>query len=241
MAERVRQFTTERKVIALTFDDGWSPMRALQIVDILDQYGASATFFPYADAVVGAESTWRTIARRFPIANHTTTHPNLTKLSASRIFDEIDGARRIIEAAIDRPMVRIFRPPYMDYNDTVREQAFRAGFKVMALWSVDSGDSIGLGDARVLNRAIAGKPGGIVLMHAGPPVTVRVLARVIQSYKARGFTFVTLPEMLGMDWSPTETTGSGVHQPGTGEPDIADLYTGPVYIRPTAATRAVPD
>jgi peptidoglycan/xylan/chitin deacetylase (PgdA/CDA1 family) len=240
LAARVRYFSTDQKVIALTFDDGWSPTRALEIVAILDRYGATATFFPYANAITGAESTWRQIAKRFPIGNHTTSHPNLMKLSAARIFAEIDGGRRIIEAATGVPMVPIFRPPYMDYNDTVREQAFRAGFPTMALWSVDSGDSIGLGDARVLSRASEGGKGGIVLLHAGPPVTVRVLARIIESYQARGFRFVTLPEMLGIAWSPSEVSPPP-HRPDTGESENQFYWTGPVYIRQSAAFRLAPD
>lgn len=228
MASRVRFIETDRKIIALTFDDGWSPTRALQIVDILDQYGVTATFFPYSNAIRGSESTWREIAKRFPIANHTMSHPNMTKLSSAGMFEEIDGARRVIEDATGRPMVRIFRPPYMFYNDTVREQAFRAGFEVMALWSVESGDSSGFDADRIVKRSIAGNKGDIVLLHAGPPATVRALPRIIESYLARGFTFVTLPELLGVPWSPAETTGG----PGP---------TGRIYVRSAAIHRAFPD
>jgi peptidoglycan/xylan/chitin deacetylase (PgdA/CDA1 family) len=241
LAARVRYISTDEKVIALTFDDGWSPTRALQIVGILDHYGATATFFPYANAVNGAEATWRKIAQRFPIGNHTTSHPNLTKLSATQVFNEIDGGRRIIEAAIGRPMVPIFRPPYMDYNDMVREQAFKAGYPTMALWSVDSGDSIPLPDARVLKRSIAGGKGGIVLMHAGPPVTVRVLPQVIESYVARGFKFVNLPEMLGIPWSPSTTVQPPPHRPDTGETPAQFYWTGPVYIRESPIFGLAPD
>jgi len=92
----------------------------------------------------------------------------------------------------------------MAYNDTVRYEAYRAGFKVMALWSVDSGDSVrGLTDDQVYSRAIQGTKGGIVLFHAGPSVTVRVLPKVLAYYKSHGFTFVTLPKLLGIPWSPS--------------------------------------
>ena len=191
--------------IALTFDDGWSPSRALKIDSILQQYGATGTYFPYANAADDAPSTWRYLARHYPIANHTTTHAKLTKLSASTVYWEINNARKVIEGITGRPMVRIFRPPYMPYNSTVLYEGYRAGFKIMALWSVDLGDSLGLSDDRVYNRAIQGTQGGIVLFHAGPAVTVRVLPRVLAYYKNHGFTFVTLPKLLGIAWSPSTT------------------------------------
>lgn len=201
----VRHVATDSKVIALTFDDGWSATRALKIDEILQQYGATATYLPYANAADDAPSTWRYLARHYPIANHTTTHRKLTTLGAATIYWEINNARQVIEGITGRPMVRIFRPPYMAYNDTVRYQAYRAGFGIMALWSVDSGDSQGLSDTRVYNRAIQGTKGGIVLFHAGPAVTVRVLPKVLAFYKSHGFSFVTLPKLLGIPWSPSTT------------------------------------
>jgi len=198
----VRHVATDEKVIALTFDDGWSPSRALKIDTILQQFGATATFLPYANAADDSPATWRYLAKHYPIANHTTTHSKLTSLTASRIYWEINNARQVIEGITGRPMVRIFRPPYMAYNDTVRYEAYRAGFKIMALWSVDSGDTRGLTDTQVYNHAIAGTKGGIVLFHAGPGVTVRVLPQVLAYYKNHGFTFVTLPKLLGIPWSP---------------------------------------
>jgi peptidoglycan/xylan/chitin deacetylase (PgdA/CDA1 family) len=200
----VRRVITADKVIALTFDDGWSPSRALAIDKILQQYGATGTFLPYSSAADDAPATWRYLAKHYPICNHTTTHPNMTKLSPSQMYWEINNARKVIEGITGRPMVRIFRPPYMYYNDTVRYEAYRAGFHIMALWSVDSGDSYrGISDDKVYNRAIQGTRGGIVLFHAGPAVTVRVLPKVISYYKAHGFKFVTLPKLLGIPWSPS--------------------------------------
>lgn len=245
----VRKVTTDRKVIALTFDDGWSPTRSARIAAILDQYGATGTFFPYSNAADDAPDVWRSIARRYPIANHTVTHAKLTRLTASQIYTEINRARIVMESITGRPMVRIFRPPYMAYNTTVLEQSYKAGFKIMALWSVDSGDALGVTDSQFYNRAIGGHAGGIVLMHAGPAVTVRNLARVITYYKNHGFTFVTLPKLLGMPWSPA-TTISGAEVPDIGtvgatcdctEPEQVWLVSQETYFRQSSYLRAVPD
>ena len=251
MAKMVRYVDTNKKIIALTFDDGYSPSRAEKIVAILDQYGATATFFPYSNAADDAPAVWKAIAARFPIGNHTTTHPNLKKLSASQVFWEIDNARQVIEAMTGRPMVPIFRPPYMDYNTTVQEQAYRAGFTTMALWTVDTQDALGADAETIYQRAIKGKPGQIILMHAGPAPTVQALPRIMQYFKSNGYTFVNLPEMFGIPWSPATTGSSGGGQTGGDgggnvcdtrcPPDDNQLYwTGPVYVRNSPIFGAAP-
>jgi peptidoglycan/xylan/chitin deacetylase (PgdA/CDA1 family) len=250
-AKMVRYVDTNKKIIALTFDDGYSPMRAEKIVNILDQYGATATFFPYANAADDAPSVWRQIARRFPIGNHTTTHPHLTQLSAAQIFWEIDNARKVIEGITGRPMVPIFRPPYMLYNATVQEQAYRAGFDTMALWTVDTDDALGADAQTIYSRAIKGQPGQIILMHAGPAATVQALPRIMQFYSSRGYTFVNLPEMFGIPWSPDATAGSGGTGGGTGTGNVCDTRcpieeylhyaTVPCYVRASPQFRAAID
>lgn len=231
-----------QKIVALTFDDGYSASRSQRIADILSAYGVTGTFFPYADAVRAAPSVWRGIAKKFPIANHTISHPNLKRLTASQVYREIDGARRIIEQITNRRMIRIFRPPYGAYNTTVLTQSYAAGFRKVAMWSVDSGDALGLSDERVYERAIAGGKGSIVLLHAGPPSTVRVLARIIRNYRSRGFRFVNLADMLDVTWnqaliSTAGTTAVGDTAAGVGGLAVIDpapLYR-PPYRRPNSS------
>ena len=67
----------------------------------------------------------------------------------------------------------------------------------MILWDVDPKDTVNrLTDGQLIHNASMGRAGSIVLLHVGPDATPRVLERVIASYRARGFTFVTVPELL---------------------------------------------
>jgi peptidoglycan-N-acetylglucosamine deacetylase len=251
IAKMVRYVDTDKKIIALTFDDGYSPTRAQKIAAILEQYDATATFFPYASAADDAPAVWKAIAARFPIGNHTTTHPNLKRLSAAQVYWEINNARKVIEGITGRPMVPIFRPPYMDYNLTVQEQAYRAGFKTMALWTVDSNDALGADAQTIYQRAIKGQPGQIILMHAGPGPTVQALPRILQYFKSNGYSFVNLPQMFGIPWSPKATGPSDGGQTGGDggnvcqtrcPPDDNQLWwTGPVYVRNSPLFGAAPE
>ncbi len=104
-----------------------------------------------------------------------------------------------MEQVTGRPMIPMFRPPYGDHDAASDAAAAAAGFPTIVLWDVVGGDAdLGATDASVLANASAGLPGSIVLLHAGPSVTPRILPALIARYRARGFTFVTVPELLGM-------------------------------------------
>lgn len=199
-AEVVRYGDRAQKVIALTFDDGWSPTRTARIVEILDRYGVAATFFPYASAVELDPALWRSIADRYPVGNHTLNHVRLKGRSSWQISGEIVGARRAFEAATGRRMAPVFRPPFGQYDETVRRVAYRAGYDRLVLWDIDSRDWKRPGDEEVLRRATAGTNGSIILLHCDLPTTLRVLPAIIEHYQRRGYRFVTVPQMLGIDW-----------------------------------------
>jgi len=192
------------RVVALTFDDGWSVSATARIFEILQRRGVPATFFPYAMAVTRAPWLWREIAAAgYPIGDHTKNHPDLTQLPAWRVKAELDTARTIVEGITGRAMVRVFRPPFGARNTAVDSDAASAGFATDVLWDVDAGDaSLGSDWATVFWHAIRGGNGSIVLMHAGPAVTPTALDAVISNYEARGFQFVTIPELLGDTCAP---------------------------------------
>lgn len=184
------------KVVALTFDDGWSPLRVRQILAILQANHVPATFFPYARAVVAAPTTWRAVADAgYPIGNHTVSHPRLTSQSVAAIQYQICGFRAIVDPIIGRPSVDLFRPPYGRWNASVAAAAASCGYQHIVLWDVDTLDWSGLSSSKIAARALAGSSGSIVLMHAGPALTPGALQRIIDGYRARGFDFVTIPDL----------------------------------------------
>jgi peptidoglycan/xylan/chitin deacetylase (PgdA/CDA1 family) len=195
-------------VIALTFDDGYSPSATAQILAILESEHVAATFFPYAAAVQRAPSLWRSVAAAgYPIANHTATHPDLTTLSAGRVRAQLEEARTTIERITGFPMVDVFRPPYGAWNASVLREAAAAGCLAAVLWDVDTRDWTGIPAATIAARAEAGTNGSIVLMHAGPAQTPRALPAIIEWYRSRGYGFVTIPELLGAQLAGLQPSG----------------------------------
>ena len=186
--------TTGNKVIALTFDDGPGPYTA-HLLDILDQYGAKATFFLIGSKVSGQTSVVRSIqARGHQLGNHSWSHPELPKLSVDQIAGEIDRTNEAIRQATGiKPT--ILRPPYGAANGVVLEQLRARGMSSI-LWSVDTRDWADRNSQIVCARAVAGaRPGAVILMHDIHQTSVNAVPCILSSLKQQGYSFVTIQRL----------------------------------------------
>ncbi len=184
-----------RREIALTFDDGPSPLTTPLVLAILHRYGAHATFFvigeharayPYLIAEMAADG--------HEVGDHTFHHPNMTTLDGETMAQEIGRTAAVIREAAGRPP-RWFRPPGGDYTMPVAAAARRAGMG-LAMWTENSGDwalpPAKIVAERVLVRA---EPGSIILMHSTVMNTVRALPQILTSLERRGYRLVTVSQL----------------------------------------------
>jgi peptidoglycan/xylan/chitin deacetylase (PgdA/CDA1 family) len=187
------------KVIALTFDDGTNPDNTRQILRILQKEKVNATFFPTGRALERFPDIWRAIAKaNYPIANHTYAHDGL----AGQCFEAQRDALARASAVFDRlgiPEYPVMRPPYELFDETTTAAASAQGFAAVILWNIDTQDWQGAGARTIQRIALSGGRGAIVLMHTFPEATAAALPGIIKGYKARGFRFVTIGQLLGMD------------------------------------------
>jgi peptidoglycan-N-acetylglucosamine deacetylase len=185
------------RVVALTFDDAWSPPVVRRILSILAREHVAATFFPVSFAVKTSPAIWRRALREgHAIGDHTINHPMLTGLPGPELRRQLVDSQRMMRAAIGQRIAPYMRPPYGMWNSTVVRAASAAGFKAVVMWDVDARDWEGWTPGRLVRNATRGRNGSIVVMHA-LPATVRVLPRIIRYYRHRGFRFVTVPQLLG--------------------------------------------
>jgi peptidoglycan/xylan/chitin deacetylase (PgdA/CDA1 family) len=184
-------------VVALTFDDGWSDKNAHLILNILLREHVPATFFINSVWLARDPALWRAIATAgFVVGNHTYRHQDATTMTTDALVRDLERNARIWLAVTGHPMAPLFRPPYGARNAATDQAAAMAGFPDVITWDALAEDTYRHTDAQMIRLATAGRAGSIVLMHVGPDATPRILERVIASYRARGFRFVTVPELL---------------------------------------------
>ncbi len=188
------------RVVALTFDDGWSPQRCLAIGQQLLAADVPATFFINGKYIREAPGVYRWLAGHgFTFGNHTFSHTDQTILSEHGVEADLDNARRVLESVIGVPSLPVFRPPFGRTNATVLSAAGAVGYRYALTWDVDSRDwAAGSSVASVVRSATAGTNGSVVLMHCGSALTPLALQGIIGSYRARGFGFVSVGQLLAL-------------------------------------------
>lgn len=181
--------------ISISFDAAWGGDKTLGILDLLDEYNIKTTFFlvdiwtqKYPELVK------EIVARGHEIGNHSTSHPQMSKLNETQIAKELNTqADNVLAIAGVRPV--LFRPPYGDYNNRVITTARAQGF-VPIQWSVDSLDWKNHGAQEIINRATKVKSGDIVLFHNDSQYILDALPAVLKYYAENGYSVVPISEIL---------------------------------------------
>jgi peptidoglycan/xylan/chitin deacetylase (PgdA/CDA1 family) len=185
--------------IALTFDDGPSPGYTSAILDILAHYQVPATFYVLGVWVQRYPDLARAeVAAGHAIGDHSWGHPDLTRLSAGQVTGQLADTRAIIQQVMG-VQTSIFRPPYGAYNRQILTIASGLGLSTI-LWNVDPRDWSRPGTGAIINNILGNtRNGSIILLHDGGgnrSQTVDALSTIIERLRARGFVFVSIPQLL---------------------------------------------
>jgi peptidoglycan/xylan/chitin deacetylase (PgdA/CDA1 family) len=201
--DTITRVRTARPVVALTFDDGPHARLTPPLLDLLAARGVRATFYVIGRRVGRAPGLTRRIAAEgHEIGNHTWSHPSLLGYSDAAVLAQIDRTTRAIRQAVGRPPVTM-RPPYGNFHARQRRMLMAARGMPTVLWSVDPQDWHRPGAGVVANRILAAShPGAVILAHDTLAGTVRAMPAVLDGLLARGYSFVTLSELIGWPrWS----------------------------------------
>ena len=195
----IKNGSRDKKLIALTFDDGPHPKETNQVLDVLNKYNVKGTFF-----IAGKHANWypnplvRASKEGHEIGNHTFTHPDISTLSNEQLKTEIKNCEDIIIEKTGKKPV-LFRPPFGNYNERcLKELSQDLGYTVV-LWSgVDAKDWRNPPASQIADKIIKNvKPGDIILLHDyGTENTIIALDTILSTLSQKGYKFVTVSELL---------------------------------------------
>jgi peptidoglycan-N-acetylglucosamine deacetylase len=190
--------------LALTYDDGPNDPCTLRLLEVLAKHKIHATFFLIGRYVQQRPEIARQIAEcGHVIGNHTFTHPLLIFKSRAAIISEIIQCSATIESAVGKHS-NLFRPPFGGRRPAVLRIAQERGFETI-MWSVTSYDWKATSIEEIERKVASQVRGGdVILLHDGGHKemganrwkTVLATERLITRYKAEGYEFVTIPEMM---------------------------------------------
>ena len=189
-----RGIDPDKPMTAITYDDGPHATYTPQLLDLLEQYGAVATFFEVGSRV----QKWpqfipRMEALHCEVANHSWDHSTLTKLSRDGVISQIQRTDAAIEAVTGHK-VNLVRCPGGSSNATV---AGAVGHPII-YWTIDTRDWESRNAAKVIAHVkndLKDLNGAIILMHSSYATTVEASRTIIPYILDGGYQTVTVTEM----------------------------------------------
>ncbi|MBB5179234.1 peptidoglycan/xylan/chitin deacetylase (PgdA/CDA1 family)/pyruvoyl-dependent arginine decarboxylase (PvlArgDC) [Planomicrobium koreense] len=198
----VTKGSTTKKVVALTFDDGADGANINKILGILSTNKIKATFFLTGSGAANHPTSIKNITTQgHAIGNHSYSHPDFTKLTAAQMKAELDKAEATIKNITGKTSKPLFRAPFGAVNSAVLSGVGAAGYTHTIQWNIDTVDWKGVSSTAITDKVVNNiVPGSIVLMHtgAGASGTPGALPGMISKLKAKGYSFVTVQQLLNM-------------------------------------------
>jgi peptidoglycan/xylan/chitin deacetylase (PgdA/CDA1 family) len=185
------------KEIALSFDDGPNREYTPQVLSILAQYNASATFFVIGKNIQGNESVLKQIdADGHSIGNHSYTHSFFVDFKSLQGFkNELNQTAESVFKIIGKRM-KLFRPPYGVTTPNLAKASNVLNYSIIG-WTIRSFDTTA-DTSQIINRHIQTqiKPGAIILFHDTSDKTLLVLKQTLNFAKEKGYKIVSVEQLL---------------------------------------------
>ncbi len=181
-----------KKMIAITLDDGPHKSNTIRTVELFEKYNGRATFLMLGKNVKQYPEIVKTVYEHgFEIGSHSWDHPDLRKLDANAIEKQIvDTQNEIFKITGYEP--EIIRPPYGAVNETAKQVIANNGMKI-ALWNLDTEDWK-VKNAQKIKETIVNKAfdGAVILIHDIHTFTIDGLEMALEELNRNGYQFVTL-------------------------------------------------
>ena len=196
---------TDKRQVAITFDDGPDSEYTPKILDVLKENHAKATFFLIGNHAEAHPEIVKRIEREGnDIGNHSYDHPYLPNLSPIPFQNEILDTGNLLKRITGHEPL-LFRPPYTSLTEDQEKWLVDQKLYTIA-WNVDTQDWKGIPadqiEAKVFDQV---KPGAIIVMHSASPDnggklsgTVEALPHIIKRLRDQGYEPVTVSHLLGI-------------------------------------------
>ena len=182
--------------VSLTFNVYEGTQVVKQILDILDEHGAKATFFiggSWADDNI--DCVREIYSRGHELGSHGYFHKDHSKMTYEANLEEIRPSIKLLEMICGQKMT-LFAPPSGAFSENTLDACGELGLKVI-MWSRDTIDWRDKEVSLIVNRATLNLKGGeIILMHPKEQ-TVKALPTILNYIRENGLVADTVSRNLG--------------------------------------------
>lgn len=193
---------TGKKEVAITLDAGAGAEPFPKMIAALNKANVKITFFLTGGwAQQNPNYVQQIVSSGQEIANHTWSHPDLTKIREAEIKSEIERTDAFLSRFTGQSSRPLWRAPFGSRDARVMGVVNSLGYRSI-FWTIDSLDSVGQPKSakflidRITGQSDAQLDGQIILMHIGNATSADALPLIIQNLQQRGFRIVTVSELL---------------------------------------------
>lgn len=207
-AEHLLQFdayfmgSEDEKVLYLTFDAGYETDFTAGMLDVLKKHEVTAAFFLVGTYIRDyPHLVTRMVEEGHIVANHTMTHPDMSKIATKEEFTkELHRVEEIYKNLTGEEIPKFYRPPRGIYSETNLQHAKELGYKTMFWstaykdWEQDNQPSREEAFSKLIPRT---HPGAIILLHNVSKTNAEILDELLAKYKEMGYRFESLYDLTG--------------------------------------------
>lgn len=188
-------YTSNKKTIALTFDDGPNGEKTKKLIDLLNQNKMHATFFMVGNRMASEKNTVLEVLRYGnEIGSHSYNHQNLTHLKKEELIEEENLTNQIYKS-ITGTDLKFLRPPYGNINDLMKENLNY----IFINWNIDTEDWRYKNLDHIYNEVLSNvKDGDIILMHDLYDSTIEAVEHLLPQLYVNGYQVVTITELANL-------------------------------------------
>lgn len=193
---------TSKPMVAIAFDDGASATKetdpAYRIINVMADNGFHATFFYVGNWIKTEEQVKYAHEKGMEIANHTMSHPYLSKMDAAEIRDEYEKCREKLKGIIGEEPSAVLRLPYLDGGGDTQKTLNDVA---MISCSVDTKDWNNATKDQIVETLKKAKENGtldgaVVLCHENYASTAEAMEEIVPWLKDEGWQVVTVSELF---------------------------------------------
>ncbi|MFD1927834.1 polysaccharide deacetylase family protein [Sporosarcina siberiensis] len=191
---------SDKKIVYLTFDNGYENGYTESILDTLKKENTPATFFLTGHYLSSAAPlVKRMISEGHTIGNHSYGHPNMANLTEKGMEEEWGKFDKALKELTGIERTFYVRPPKGIFNQKLLAKGNDLGYRHI-FWSVafidwhadkPRGRDYAYGE---LMKQL--HPGALILMHTVSPDNAQALPSFIADAKKEGYSFQTLDDLV---------------------------------------------
>ena len=191
--------TSEKKVLYLTFDNGYENGYTGKILDVLKKEKVPATFFVTGHYLTSAPDLVKRMANEgHIIGNHSYHHPDFTQVSDEKLKQELESVVTETEKLTGQKGMTYLRPPRGVFSErtlkTAKDLGYTQVFWSLAFvdWKTDQQKGWKYSYDNIMKQV---HPGSIMLLHTVSKDNADALEQAIIDLKKRGYAFKSLDDL----------------------------------------------